>query len=537
MAAPAVAVARPWTSGRAPRAPGAISSPTRRVRPLVGEAGDRQPRLAVLVVELFPRQGERMGCGRRGDAVSGDRAAASASAWIATGDEVARRASTAASSGTPLVAAPGVRHRARARRPAPPACRSIFFGRGATRSTWVRRVDGEAHVAVRPPEHAQAIDRRRADLTERQQGAIRRPASPLCGVAETSTTHGTCARQPAHRGVADPCRAWRGAPRRRSAGRAARARPRRRTSARLTRSRDDTITGVPLHGLTPTPRRALELQDGRQIEDRAPAGRNASLSSVAQSARTAAGARISARLTSPRARSSASTSPAWTVLPRPTASASSSRVAPPSTASAGASCHGSRSIRADRAVHRWCSGHDSDSAWIARPDHDLASPPCRPPGHGRLHAIEGPQQRRCALRVGDLRGVEGHDLGAAEAAGSADVPALSARPHEGPRHQRRSHFLHRGMPAECARAATIADVGLPAGRSPQRRCPEEKRAAPAVPKRRSKVGSGGRGQRLDGLVAGPRSGRVGGCGSVGAWPAAGFVNRVKTAARPACCGS
>ena len=134
-----------------------------------------------------------------------------------------------------------------------------------------------------------------------------------------------------------------------------------RTSARLTRSSDDTITGVPHHGFAPTARvRSKSRIAGRS---RTATGRsNRVVSSPAQAPRRAAGARINARSTSPRARSSASTNPAWMVLPRPTASASSTRLTPPRTASAGESCHGSRSTRAPRAVHTLCGGRVCDSA-------------------------------------------------------------------------------------------------------------------------------------------------------------------------------
>ncbi len=121
------------------------------------------------------------------------------------------------------------------------------------------------------------------------------------------------------------------------------------------------MRGIRFHGFAPTaPVRSSSRIAGRSRISTGSSNRV--LSSAAHAGRKPAGTRISARSTRPRARSSASTSPAWIVLPSPTASASSSRVTPPSTARAGASCHGNTSIPATGAAHSTRSGRARDSA-------------------------------------------------------------------------------------------------------------------------------------------------------------------------------
>ena len=176
----------------------------------------------------------------------------------------------------------------------------------------------------------------------------------------------------------------------------------------------------------------------------------------------AAGASTSARSTRPRARSSASTSPAWMVLPSPTASASSMRVTPSSTASAGASCHGSRSMRASGAVHSPRSG--------PRPRQRVQRPCGRPharrrrtgaPIRGRIDAIERQQQGRVArVRARRLRRIERDDGTARSDDGCharASAPRVPARGRRAPGPDRSSSIAcHAAGRARTARIAALA---------------------------------------------------------------------------------
>ena len=167
-------------------------------------------------------------------------------------------------------------------------------------------------------------------------------------------------------------------------------------------------------------------------------------SSATHWSRRPGGVSTSARRARPRAASSASIRPAWTVLPRPTSSASSTRVAsPPTTASAGSSWYASRSMRAPAAACRPSRGCVAQAA-RARTRRPRA-PARRGAGRGAPAAAAGRTDGAARTRGARERGTgqPGAALRSFVTLDARDAPDAAAHPHELARHEIRVHFLHR----------------------------------------------------------------------------------------------
>ena len=154
-------------------------------------------------------------------------------------------------------------------------------------------------------------------------------SSPVCGVAVSNTTERARAQRPstASRRSRAVAAVWASSMTTRSQSVASSARV---TSGSFTKSSDVITTGSTSQGLTSAGREA-ERRRSPGASMMAAGIENRSSSSCAHCSRSPAGVTISARAASCRALSSAMTSAAWIVLPRPTPSAISTRAAAPRT--------------------------------------------------------------------------------------------------------------------------------------------------------------------------------------------------------------